>query len=388
MSRPALSTSARAAAVTLAAVLPLAACVPNAPAGSESIAVDSSDTACEVATTSVPSGNVVFDVTNSGGDVTEFYLLAEDGLRIIAEVENVGPGLTRQLVAQLAPGEYVTACKPGMVGDGIQAAFTVTDSGVELATGDRAEQLDAAAEAYVLYVRSQVESLVEKTDAFLAAYTAGNDDEARSLYADARVHWERIEPVAESFGDLDPSMDAREADLAEGEEWTGWHRMEKNLWPPAEGYAVTSEERAALAERLAADTAELASRVNAEDFSIDAFQIGNGAKELLDEVASGKITGEEEAWSHTDLWDFQANVDGAAVAFGVLRDVVNETDPELVTELDERFADLNGLLEQYGSVDDGFVLYTDLTDEQIVELSRAVDALGEPLSRLTAAAVL
>ncbi|MDN4476596.1 iron uptake system protein EfeO [Demequina sp. SYSU T00192] len=387
MPRPALARPLAASGAVLAA-LALSACVPNASADDETIAVDSSADACDVATTEAPSGTVVFDVTNSGDDVTEFYLLASDGLRIISEVENVGPGITRQLVVQVPAGDYITACKPGMTGDGIQAAFTVTDSGDDVFSGDNAERLAAAGEQYLLYVRDQIQTLEDKTAAFLAAYTAGDDDEARALYADARVHWERIEPVAESFGDLDPMMDAREADLAEGEEWTGWHRIEKNLWPPAEGYDLTDAERQELADKLAADTAELAARVNAEDFAIDAFQVGNGAKELLDEVAAGKITGEEEIWSHTDLWDFQANVDGAAVAFGVLRDVTLESDPDLVEELDSRFAELNELLAQYGSIEEGFVLYTDLTEDQIVELARAVDALGEPLSRLTAAAVL
>ncbi|WP_062525355.1 iron uptake system protein EfeO [Demequina rhizosphaerae] len=387
MPRPALARPLAASGAVLAA-LALSACVPNASADDETIAVDSTADACDVATTEAPSGTVVFDVTNSGDDVTEFYLLASDGLRIISEVENVGPGITRQLVVQVPAGDYITACKPGMTGDGIQAAFTVTDSGDDVFSGDNAERLAAAGEQYLLYVRDQIQTLEDKTAAFLAAYTAGDDDEARALYADARVHWERIEPVAESFGDLDPMMDAREADLAEGEEWTGWHRIEKNLWPPAEGYDLTDAEKQELADKLAADTAELASRVAAEDFTIDAFQVGNGAKELLDEVAAGKITGEEEIWSHTDLWDFQANVDGAAVAFGVLRDVTLESDPDLVEELDSRFAELNELLAQYGSIEDGFVLYTDLTEDQIVELARSVDALGEPLSRLTAAAVL
>ncbi|SEJ33314.1 iron uptake system protein EfeO [Demequina mangrovi] len=386
MPRPALARPAAASGAVLAA-LALTACVPNASADDATIAVESTADECAVATTEAPSGTVVFDVTNAGDDVTEFYLLASDGLRIISEVENVGPGITRQLVVQVPAGDYITACKPGMTGDGIQAAFTVTDSGEDVFSGDNAERLAAAGEQYLLYVRDQIQTLEDKTDAFLAAYTAGDDDEARALYADARVHWERIEPVAESFGDLDPMMDAREADLAEDEEWTGWHRIEKNLWPPAEGYDLTDAEKQELADKLAADTAELASRVNAEDFVIDAFQVGNGAKELLDEVAAGKITGEEEIWSHTDLWDFQANVDGAAVAFGVLRDIVAESDADLVEELDSRFSELNELLAQYGSIDEGFVLYTELTEDQIVELARAVDALGEPLSRLTAAAI-
>jgi iron uptake system component EfeO len=383
--RTALSSLALAAVGALA----LSACVPNNDESSQGIAVSSTNDSCELSTTSAPAGPLVFTVTNNGDDVTEFYLLANDGLRIISEIENIGPGLSRDLVVQVPEGAYLTACKPGMVGEGIQAAFTVTasDNAVESAS-DRAEQLEAAADQYLLYVRDQIQTLVTKTDEFAAAYIAGDDDTARSLYADARVHWERVEPVAESFGDLDPMMDAREADLAEGDEWTGWHHIEKNLWPPAEGYELTQEQREALATKLVADTATLSERVAADDFTIDAFQIGNGAKELLDEVASGKITGEEEAWSHTDLWDFQANVDGAAVAFGVLSEVVTETDPELAAELTSRFTELNALLAQHGSVETGFVLYTDLTAEQVQELANAVNALSEPLAHLTAAAVL
>ena len=40
-------------------------------------------------------------------------------------------------------------------------------------------------------------------------------------------------------------------------------------------------------------------------------QVANGSVDLLGEVAKSKVTGEEERYSHTDLGDFEANVDGA-----------------------------------------------------------------------------
>lgn len=116
---------------------------------------------------------------------------------------------------------------------------------------------------------------------------------ARDLYPRARVHWERIETVAESFGDLDPRMDLREAALEPGQEWTGWHAIEKDLWPPEERYTpLTEAERQSMADQLVADTQELYDRTRDMDFTAD--QIGNGAKGLLDEMATGKVTGEEE----------------------------------------------------------------------------------------------
>ena len=121
--------------------------------------------------------------------------------------------------------------------------------------------------------------------------------------------------------------------------------------------------------------------------TFQADQLGNGAKELLDEVATGKITGEEEIWSHTDLWDFQANLEGAKVMYAGLRPVVERNDAALAATLDEEFASVQSLLDQYRD-GEGFALYTDLTPEQVKELAAAVDALGEPLSRLTATVLL
>lgn len=381
------------------AALALAGCVANTPGeDTRTLTVDSSATACTVSATQAPSGTLTFAVTNSGQEVTEFYLLGSDGQTVIGEAENIGPGLTRNLVVQVAPGDYVTACKPGMAGDGIRAPFTVTDSGATTSStgtaGATAEGLAAAEAAYLDYVTGEVSALVARTQAFVEAYTAGDDDTARALYAPTRVHWERIEPVAESFGDLDPLLDAREADLADGEEWSGWHLIEKDLWPPAaaqdDGAAytpLTADQRTAAADRLVTLTGELHDRVSADDFSFAAFQIANGAKELLDEVATGKVTGEEEIWSHTDLWDFQANVEGARTAYEGLRPVAEQADPALVTELDARFDALLGLLATHGSIETGFTTYDALSADEVTALAAAVDAVAEPLSHLTATVV-
>ena len=383
-----------------ALLLALAGCVPNSPvatadASSTKLTVDSSADACAVSAATAPSGTVSFSVSNTGDEITEFYLLADDGLRIVGEVENIGPGIERTLVVVAKPGDYFTVCKPGMIGAGLgKAAFTVTDSGAQLAAGNDAQANEAAAANYVAYVKDQVEQLVTSTDTFLDAYRAGDVETARSLYATTRAYYERIEPVAESFGDLDPKLDFREADVEEGTEWTGWHRIEKDLWPPAaadnkgtEYIALTAAERTRFADLLEADTAALNDAVHAEDYTVSIDAISNGAIGLLDEVASGKITGEEEIWSHTDLWDFQGNLEGARVAYEGVRDIVEPKDAELVAKLDAEFTSLETLLAQYGSLETGFVYYDQLTADQIKQLADGVNALAEPLSRLTSALV-
>lgn len=349
------------------------------------LTVDSSTDACTLSASQAPAGTLTFDVTNSGSQVTEFYLLGEDGLRIVAEVENVGPSITRALTVNAPAGTYLTACKPGMTGEGIRAEFTVTESDEEVAVSDDEQELIDAAEAnYAAYVEDQTDQLLVRTGEFVDAYKSGDDAAARALYPVARTHWERIETVAESFGDLDPKMDAREADLEPGQKWTGWHLLEKDLWPQrAEDYtALDAEQRATYADDLLTNTVDLKRRLPELTYTVDA--IANGSRGLLEEVATGKVTGEEEYWSRTDLWDFQANVDGARVGYEGVQPIVEQKDEALAKELATRFADLQVLLDEHRE-GEGFITYDELSVDEVKQLSDAVNALSEPLSRLTAA---
>jgi len=121
------------------ATLALSACTetaaPTATKDPRRLMVSATDTACTVSAASAPSGSLTFVVTNNGTQVNEFYFLGADGLKVIGEVEDIGPGLTRELVLSAPAGKAFTVCKPGMVGDGIRAEFTVSDSGATGPTG-------------------------------------------------------------------------------------------------------------------------------------------------------------------------------------------------------------------------------------------------------------
>ncbi len=354
----------------------LAACTSTAapPPGQPGvITVKAGDTSCELSGTEAPAGNVTFQVTNTGTKVTEFYLYGA-GDRIIGEVENVGPGLNRQLITEVPQGgQYTTACKPGMVGDGIRAPFTVTGNVPGSTEGDAV--LAAATAGYQRYTNSQIDALVTKTQEFTDAVKRGDVNGAKTLFPVSRTYWERIEPVAESFSDIDPKVDGRD-DGEPGVEFTGYHRLERDLWVTG-----PQPDTNMMADRLLADIRDLQTR--ARDVKLTPVQLANGAKELLDEVATGKITGEEDRYSHTDLYDFRANVDGSQAAISALRPVLDQRDPALGPALDQRFADVDKLLEGYRA-GDGFKLYTELNDEDKRRMTEAVNALGEPVSQVAA----
>lgn len=388
----ALTTAAAAAAGLSACVANESSDENNASGGNgEPIAVTIKDDSCEVPTSSVPQGRVTFSLTNAGTVRNEFEVLAEDKLRIVGERENLGPGTNTDYTIVLEPGTYYTACKANMVGDLVDVReFTVTDEG-ELPEVDASKQelIDQAVTNYTAYVRDQTGQLLEGTKAFAELYASGKDDEARAAYAKTRTPYERIEPTAESFGDIDPALDERESDFQEDDakgqrQWTGWHVIEKDLWAPENGKTKSPEERKKVADQLIKDTQALYDLVYSDDFNITIDEISNGAIALLEEVAISKITGEEEIFSHTDLWDFQANLEGAKVAYGTVETLAKDNDADLADTISARIEELEGELDKFRE-GDGFRDYDTLSEQDVRELSDRVDALRKVLAQLTEA---
>ncbi|MDX2545299.1 iron uptake system protein EfeO [Streptomyces sp. WI04-05B] len=368
------------AAATAAALAAVTGCTEKSASGSGDrvISVTATDDKCEVSKKEFPAGHVELAIENKGSKVTEVYVLFPDD-RIVTERENIGPGTKQKVTAEVKAGDYTIACKPGMKGDGIRQAVKATGGKV----AKRDPRLDAAVAAYRKYAQEQADATLPLARTFADAVKAGDLEAAKKAYAPSRIGWERTEPVAESFGDIDPKVDVRADGLEAGQKFTGWHRLEKSLW---EDKKITAEDKT-LATELITDLTDWQKRVGKAE--ITPTSMANGAKELLDEVATGKVTGEEERYSHTDLVDFKANVEGAQDAYELLKPVAKENDAALVTELDKQFAALNTLLDKYRADKNSydFTSYDKVGDADRKQLSDAVNALAEPLSKLAAAVV-
>lgn len=380
-----LRLSVVTAAATVAALTAVTGCTEKSSAkgGEGSIEVTATDTACEVSKKEFPAGHVELAVENKGSKVTEVYLLFPDD-RVVAERENIGPGTRQKVTAEVKAGDYRIACKPGMKGDGIRQDVTATGTGKAV---ERDPRLDKAVAAYREYAQEQADATIPQVEKFAQAVKDGDIEAAKKAYAPSRIGWERTEPVAESFGDIDPKVDVREDGLEDGQDpekdWTGWHRLERSLWKDGK----LTDHDSALADQLVKDLQDWQSRVGKAE--ITPTSMANGAKELLDEVATGKVTGEEERYSHTDLVDFKGNLEGAEKSYELLKPVAAENDAPLAKELDKQFAALNTLLDKYREDKNGydFVSYDKVGKDERKELSDAVNALAEPLSRLAAAVV-
>ncbi|MBF0804838.1 MULTISPECIES: iron uptake system protein EfeO [unclassified Neisseria] len=339
--------------------------------GSVNVAVN--DTACEPMELSVPSGKVVFNIKNNSGRKLEWEILK--GVMVVDERENIAPGLSDKMTVTLLPGEYDMTC--GLLNNP-RGKLTVTDSGFKQAGGEADfEKLAQPLADYKSYVQAETKELVAKTSAFVAAVKAGDIEKAKSMFADTRSHYERIEPIAELFNELDPAIDAREDDFKQGPkdpEFTGFHRIEHALWIEKSANGVKE-----VADKLEADVKKLQAEIDALTFPPN--KVVGGAAVLIEEVAGSKISGEEDRYSHTDLSDFQANIEGAQKIVELFRPMIAEKNQAILDKTDANFKQVNDILAKYKTAQ-GFETYDKLTEPDRRTLQAPINALAEDLAQL------
>jgi len=342
---------------------------------------------CQIDTDSVAAGPVTFTVKNeSATGVNEVELLS--GAKILGEKENIVAGLPEvTFTVTLGGGDYEIYC-PGATEEKIP--FKVTGAAAPSPTGDAAKLLADGAADYATYVTTQTDSMVVAVEALQKAVDSGDVEAAKKAYAEARPFYEKVESDIEGFllpgadptdnaGNLDYLIDMRSSSLDPKVGWSGFHAIERDLF-----------QRKAITEKTKKYATDLVANVNslvevAGELTFRPEDLANGAAGLLEEVQSGKITGEEEEFSHLDLLDFANNVEGAQQAFEALRPGLEKVDADRVATITKRFDSVTTLLEDYKDPKalGGYKAYTPaLQASDAPKLSKSVQSLADALSGL------
>ena len=338
---------------------------------------------CQTTPDSVAAGQVTFNLKNvDATGITEAELLSDE--RILGERENLTPGFSTTFSVRLDGGSYQFYC-PGATTE--KTPFTVTGKAAAQ-TGNAADLLQQAAVEYAGYVDDQVSFLVPPVEQLAKDIKAGNLSGAQADYATARPFYERIEPVAESFPDLDPAIDLRIGDVESGQKWTGFHPIEQGLFEKKSltGLAPLADQLVTDVKSLQTLTTQLSKDTVANNGKgYKPFEIANGSSGLLDEVLKSKITGEEETYSKLDLLDFAANVEGSQQAFLMLVPALDKIDATIVPTINDRFKTLLTALDSYQDPKalGGWTPYTKLTDADKKKLTDALLAVQEPLASVS-----
>ncbi|MFT4218074.1 MAG: EfeM/EfeO family lipoprotein [Micropruina sp.] len=342
---------------------------------------------CTADFATAPAGPITFTVENvSSTAITEVELQSE--LKILGEKENLAPGLpASSFTVTIDGGQYTLYC----LGATPQTQpFTVTGQAAAAPTGSTATLLNQGAQDYAVWVGTQADGLKGAVAALKKAVDAGDVDAAKTAYIQGRPFYEKIESDVEGFvmpgfkvddnkGNLDYLIDMRASNLDEKVGWSGFHAVERDLWKA--GKITDSTKK--YATELESNVGKLVDVVKTLEFKPE--DLANGAAALLEEVQSGKITGEEEAYSHIDLYDFHANLEGARQAFGYLQPGLEKIDPDLLQQVVAQFGNVDTALGKLRTKDSptGYLAWTAANrDEHRKALSQAVLALQQPMQKI------
>ncbi|MCL5500849.1 iron uptake system protein EfeO [Escherichia coli] len=337
------------------------------------VKVTVTDKQCEPMNLTVNAGKTQFLIVNQSQKALEWEILK--GVLVVEERENIAPGFSQKLTANLQPGEYDMTC--GLLTNPKGKLIVKGQATADAAKSDALLSLGTAITEYKAYVTAETAELVKGTKAFTDAVKAGDIEKAKALYAPTRQHYERIEPIAELFSDLDGSIDAREDDYekkADDPKFTGFHRLEKALFGDNSVKGMDT-----YADQLYTDVQDLQKRIS--ELAFPPSKVVGGAAGLIEEVAATKISGEEDRYSHTDLWDFQANVDGAQKIVNLLRPQLQKNNAELLGKVDANFKKVDAILAKYRTKD-GYETYDKLTDADRNALKGPITTLAEDLAQL------
>ncbi len=337
--------------------------------------------------TTAKAGPVTFTVSNERAtSITELELQSNG--RIIGEKENLAPGLAPvKFTVTLEGGKYQIYC-PGAKTE--MQDFTVTGKAATKGGGSTGTLLAQGAKGYGKYVNGVIADMVTAVKGLKTAVDSGNVKQAKTKYGLARPFYEKVESDVDGFllpgfkatsnkGNLDYLIDMRASNKDPQVGWSGFHAIERDLWKKGEITASTKKQAAALVQNVK----KLKKLTTGLTYKPE--DLANGAAGLLEEVQSSKIKGEEEAYSHTDLSDFSANVEGAQQAFAYLKPGMQKIDPALTKTITKRFKAVLKKLDKYRDTSQvgGFEAWTPkLRQKDAPELSKTVQSLQDPLSRI------
>jgi len=328
---------------------------------------------CDPNELTVPAGRASFRIVNRSERAVEWEIL--DGVLVIEERENIAPGLSQVINANLQPGDYAITC--GLLSNP-RGVLHVTPT----AASDAAAKAKPSMVAFVgplsefrVYLATQGSALIKAVTALNQAITSGDLAQAQALYLPARAAYQRLAPAAQRLAELDNSINAR-ADYFEKREqdpaFVGFHRVEYALFQQRSLDGLNP-----VAERLLADVTTLKQQLLAQ--SLPPEQLVSIVVRNLNTLADVRAaSGEEERYSHADLGGFAGNLETAHKVVELLRPMLSKSAPELLPKIDAALSDFDSVLNSF-KAKDGYATYDTVSGAQRKQIADKAQALADAL---------
>ncbi|ROM49086.1 multidrug DMT transporter permease, partial [Pseudomonas poae] len=322
------------------------------------IAVTIHSHACEPNALTVPAGRASFRIINRSDRAVEWEIL--DGVLVVEERENIAPGLSQVINANLLPGDYAITC--GLLSNP-RGTLHVTPT----AESDALAKAKPSMVAFIgplsefrVYLSSQGSALIKAVSALQQAIEAGDLARAQTLYVSAREAYQRLAPASQRLAELDNTINAR-ADYFEKREqdaaFSGFHRLEYGLFQQHDLNGL-----APVAQRLVTDVTQLKQQLLTQ--SLPPEQLVSIVVRNLNSLADVRAaSGEEERYSHVDLNGFAANLEVAHKVVDLMRPLLTQSAADLLPKVDKALDAFDAELDGF-KVDGQFSRYDSVTADQ------------------------
>ncbi|SEI77787.1 iron uptake system protein EfeO [Pseudomonas sp. NFR16] len=327
---------------------------------------------CEPNAITVPAGKNAFRIVNASDRAVEWEIL--DGVLVVEERENIVPGLSQIINANLQPGDYAITC--GLLSNPRGTLHVTATAESDAAAKARPSMVAfiGPLSEYRVYLSTQSSALIRAVNDLQQAIESGDLAQARQAYAPARAAYQRIAPAAQRLAELDNAINAR-ADYFEKREqdpgFSGFHRIEFGLFSQKSVEGLTP-----VVQKLQSDIATLKQQLLAQ--SIAPEQLASMIVRTMRSLADIRSNGEEERYSHIDVTGFAANLEGTRKVIELLRPLLAKTSGDVLKKIDSATTGLDDQLLML-KTDNGFKPYDQVSAEQRKQIADKAKALADAL---------
>lgn len=329
--------------------------------------------ACEPNALTVPAGRASFRIINRSDRAVEWEIL--DGVLVVEERENIAPGLSQVINANLLPGDYAITC--GLLSNprGTLQVTATAESDAQAKAKPSMVAFIGPLSEFRVYLNSQGSALIKAVSALEQAIAAGDLSQAQALYLPAREAYQRLAPAAQRLAELDNAINAR-ADYFEKREqdpaFSGFHRLEYGLFAQH-----SLDGLAPIAQRLLSDVTALKQQLLAQ--SLPPEQLVSILVRNLNSLADVRAaSGEEERYSHLDLNGFAANLAATRKVVELMRPLLTKSAADLLPGIDSAISAFAGQLDGL-QVDGNYRTYDSVTADQRQQIADKAKALAAAL---------
>ncbi|NMZ00365.1 iron uptake system protein EfeO [Pseudomonas proteolytica] len=329
--------------------------------------------ACEPNALTVPAGRASFRIINRSDRAVEWEIL--DGVLVVEERENIAPGLSQVINANLLPGDYAITC--GLLSNprGTLQVTATAESDAQAKAKPSMVAFIGPLSEFRVYLNSQGSALIKAVSALEQAIAAGDLSQAQALYLPAREAYQRLAPAAQRLAELDNAINAR-ADYFEKREqdpaFSGFHRLEYGLFAQH-----SLDSLAPIAQRLLSDVTALKQQLLAQ--SLPPEQLVSILVRNLNSLADVRAaSGEEERYSHLDLNGFAANLAATRKVVELMRPLLTKSAADLLPGIDSAISAFAGQLDGL-KVDGNYRTYDSVTADQRQQIADKAKALAAAL---------